>query len=590
MKKRTLLTCGLAAALFAGCSSDDKLTVDDGTVSNGGSGYLALNVSLPTTGNAPRAIGANNQSDDQYNQGAANEYAVNTIHLVCYDASGKAVQAFEYTGDAWSTPPAPANGITTESVLKVQPVQSDVAQILVLVNAPSTLKFKKNAENKLTGEMAYNSDTYVSTYDDFKKFKFTDDVTGGGSSFFMSNSPLSDGTKLTELVNVVPQNTMEAAMADMRTVNVERAAGKVSLAHQANKSSSDTNSPGWNEWEYTLDASGYKKDKVTFNSWMLDVTNKVTYPVRHYTKDWEAYVGYLSKQRFKGTSVYEGNTYAENANGTYYRTYWAEDPNYGSYIEGDFNKVELLTQFTANSLSTPLYCNENTFDVYNMQQRQSTRVILKATYKPYNLTIGSDGNWYRIGNSNKAYNLSDINTLIQKIKSADGGATWNCASVELDASSLEAGSNELDNTNFGTTLDATHGAEQVTAINKVLGTVTVYKNCECYYVARIQHFGSYYTPWGIETGSDTYFTQYYNYTGSLPSGKTESDLNKAYLGRYGIVRNNWYELELGEVSAPGEPTIPTASAGTDPDDEEKYYIQATVKIMDWAVRKQSVNL
>lgn len=590
MKKRTLLTCGLAAALFAGCSSDDKLTVDDGTVSNGGSGsgYLALNVSLPTTGNAPRAI-ADDQRDDKYNQGAPNEYAVNSIHLVCYDGSGNALQAFQYTGDAWSTPSASATGITTESVLKVQPVKSGVEQILVLVNAPAGLTFETDGD-KLTGEMTYNSTT-VSTYDEFKNFKFTDDVTGGGSKFYMSNSPLSDGTKLTELVHVVPQNTMEAAMADVRTVNVERAAGKVSLAHQANKSSSDPNYPdnvGWIDWEYTLDASGYVKDKVTFNSWMLDVTNKVTYPVRHYNKTWEDYVGYHD-QRFKGTSV----TYVGNDKETYYRTYWAEDPNYGSYIEGDFNKVQLLTQFTANSLSTPLYCNENTFDVYNMQQRQSTRVILKATYKPNGLTIGSDGNWYRIGNSNKAYNLTQINSLIQNIKSADGGATWDCASVELDASTLEAGSNVLDNTNFGTTLhtNPTYSAEQVTAINKVLGTVTVYKNCECYYVARIQHFGSYYTPWGIETGWDTSgFTQYYNYTGSLPSGKTESDLNKAYLGRYGIVRNNWYELELGEVSAPGEPTIPTASAGTDPDDEEKYYIQANIKIMDWAVRKQSVNL
>ena len=61
-----------------------------------------------------------------------------------------------------------------------------------------------------------------------------------------------------------------------------------------------------------------------------------------------------------------------------------------------------------------------------------------------------------------------------------------------------------------------------------------------------------------------------------------------YLGRYGIVRNNWYELELGKVSAPGSPTVPELSDKAD--DEQKYYLQATVKIMDWAVRKQSVDL
>ena len=61
-----------------------------------------------------------------------------------------------------------------------------------------------------------------------------------------------------------------------------------------------------------------------------------------------------------------------------------------------------------------------------------------------------------------------------------------------------------------------------------------------------------------------------------------------YLGRYGIVRNNWYQLELGEIKAPGTPTVPSLSDKAD--DEQKYYIQATVKIMDWAVHKQSVDL
>ena len=45
---------------------------------------------------------------------------------------------------------------------------------------------------------------------------------------------------------------------------------------------------------------------------------------------------------------------------------------------------------------------------------------------------------------------------------------------------------------------------------------------------------------------------------------------------------------LNSISAPGEPTIPTPADS--PDDVTNYYISATVKIMDWAVRKQSVNL
>lgn len=580
MKKRTLLTCGLAAALFAGCSSDDKLTVDDGTVAQGKSGYLALNVSLPTTGNAPRAIGTNDQSDDKYNHGVSAEYAVNTIHLVCYDASGNALQAFRYTGDAWSTPPASATGITTESVLKVQPVKSNVAQILVLVNAPSTLVFEADTEGKLTGKMTYPNitGTAVTTFDGFKNFKFTDDVTGSGSSFFMSNSPLSNGTALTELVQVDPKNTMEEAMVDVRTVNVERATGKVSLAHKANKSSSDPYAPGWNDWEYTLNASGYVKDKVTFNSWMLDITNTVTYPVRHYSIAWEnANLVGKNGQRFRGTTTYQGN-----GNADYNRTYWAEDPNYGdsyTYAEADFTSIKTNT-YSGTDLDEALYCKENTFTVQNMEQRQSTRVLLQAQYVPFKNDTWhpeSDGTWYRLGNSNTPYNADEINNLISKISG--------CSGVEIKSTLAATPARVFTADDFD---NLTNPSSQVEAINKTLGTITIFAQGICYYVARIQHFGSYYTPWGNEPGGDaTTFDQYVNYT---KQGDSDA-LNKAFLGRYGIVRNNWYELELGTVSAPGEPTVPNIPTGTNnSDDELYYYIQANVKIMDWAVRKQSVDL
>ena len=538
---------------------------------------MALNVSLPTTGNAPRAIGTNDQSDDKYNHGVSAEYAVNTIHLVCYDASGNALQAFRYTGDAWSTPPASATGITTESVLKVQPVKSTVAQILVLVNAPSTLVFEADAEGKLTGKMTYpnSTGTAVTTFAGFKDLKFTDDVTGGGSSFFMSNSPLSNGTELTELVQVVPQNTMEAAMADVRTVNVERATGKVSLAHKANKQSSDVGYPeGWTDWTYQLGASGYVKDEVTFTGWMLDVTNDVTYPVRHYNKEWEktALVG-KNGQRFKGTTTYKGN-----GNADYNRTYWAEDPNYGSYESSDFTTATGLA-FTSNELTKALYCKENTFNVKNMEQRQSTRVILQAQYVPFkNDTWApeSDGTWYRLGNSNTPYNADDINNLISKISG--------CSGVEIKSTLAATPARVFTADDFD---HLTNPSSQVEAINKTLGTITIFAKGICYYVARIQHFGSYYTPWGTEPDGDaTGFDQFVNYTKEGAS----DDLDKAFLGRYGIVRNNWYELELGKVSSPGEPIIPEIPADVNSDDELNYYIQANVKIMDWAVRKQSVNL
>lgn len=91
-----------------------------------------------------------------------------------------------------------------------------------------------------------------------------------------------------------------------------------------------------------------------------------------------------------------------------------------------------------------------------------------------------------------------------------------------------------------------------------------YKDGECYYYTQaIKHFGQNYT---------------------LGDDKTATK----YIGRYGVVRNNWYELTINSVSGPGEPEI------TPPDDEhvddEEGYIKCTINVLSWAKRSQSVEL
>ena len=96
--------------------------------------------------------------------------------------------------------------------------------------------------------------------------------------------------------------------------------------------------------------------------------------------------------------------------------------------------------------------------------------------------------------------------------------------------------------------------------------VDYYKEGVCFYVARIKHFGDKLTPWAY--GAD------YN--------------AKDHLGRYGVVRNNWYVLTIKAVDkGPGEPTIPTTPPGID--DEMTYYIDAQIRILSWAKRTQDVE-
>ena len=67
------------------------------------------------------------------------------------------------------------------------------------------------------------------------------------------------------------------------------------------------------------------------------------------------------------------------------------------------------------------------------------------------------------------------------------------------------------------------------------------------------------------------------------------DAKPLRLGRYGVLRNNWYELSVNSVSGPGYPDVPKVNP-TDPDDVNDQYINVEVKILDWAMRKQVIDL
>ena len=61
-----------------------------------------------------------------------------------------------------------------------------------------------------------------------------------------------------------------------------------------------------------------------------------------------------------------------------------------------------------------------------------------------------------------------------------------------------------------------------------------------------------------------------------------------HLGRYGVVRNNWYQLTVKSVSGPGEPDIPVIP--DEPADARESYINCEINILSWAVREQDVVL
>ena len=128
--------------------------------------------------------------------------------------------------------------------------------------------------------------------------------------------------------------------------------------------------------------------------------------------------------------------------------------------------------------------------------------------------------------------------------------------------------------------------------------LSYYKNGVSYYNVRIKHFGEAETPWDatdvVSGGSgvnvnEIYFNTLQNAT--VTEEKLATGQNN-FLGRYGVVRDNWYKLDIEAITKIGSatPEDPSKTTPDTPDDEIENYISVHVHIVPWVLRSQSVIL
>ena len=125
----------------------------------------------------------------------------------------------------------------------------------------------------------------------------------------------------------------------------------------------------------------------------------------------------------------------------------------------------------------------------------------------------------------------------------------------------------------------------ITRVNQ-LTSITEYTNGVSYYVKPIQHFGDNYTPWNTDiVGTTT--EEVYNENNA---NWNTADHAQNYLGRYGLVRNNWYELNISAIKSLGYATIPDIDDDlSDDNNEQKKYFAVEIHILSWAKRTQNVE-
>ena len=585
---------GLAviAAMTASCSSNNDLVNGGNGENETGASYASITINLPTT-SGTRA------KNDNFDGGTASEYAVNDATLVIFRKGiATSENDYQYVETAplgnlepWKKDNTEGNGITTEATITAELKQATVGEkgdyyALVILNN----KDKNDAEKITlpTGTTTYGKWNVATNA---TETKLVDNTKG----FYMANAPefTTANVEPTTLVPIkgIYRTKEEAQSKPGTTVHVERGLAKVTVGKGTG-----------NDYFTGAKASGskYSDDDVKITNWALDVTNKSSFPV-HVTSGLKAGTTISEGQTVTGyTDIWEnaaattGTVPATSrfvsqlsATGAFKRVYWGIDPNYSM---GSTDLAKCKEQFTLvkadgsdavwKTSTEPLYCLENTFDINNMTQGQTTRVLLKATYTPSVLssTSETDKTFFMIGNSSDIWTKANlIAQITSKAKEALG--TTAELSVELKGNLLTAGTHVLTESNVSIKEGETEkvDADLVAKLNTKLGLdatnkigIKTYLNGESYYIARIKHFGDDLTPWAA--GNDTY-----------------GGNNLNWLGRYGVLRNNWYDLTINSISGPGYPDVPEVKPNT-PDDEDTKYINVEVKILDWAKRSQSWDL
>ena len=567
--------------MTASCSSNNDLVVGGGNGSGeneSGVSYASFSINLPTT-SGTRADG-----DLTFEDGNTNEYKVNDATLLIFK-KGSTEKEGDYTfvesAELGSMAPwkgSSETGVTTHAKItaKLGNVhKTDKLFALVLLNNGTVTNAKVTLPEDGDKFSTWNA-------------KATDKFATTENGFYMANAPLFKDNNVTTLVPIestkIYPTEEEAAKNAATDVYVERGLAKVTLG------------TGTTTEKTVADGSTYQGDKVTISNWALDVTNRKAFPIHNVdglTTDYnEIWSNTTTASPTNGATT---QRFVDNTATSAKRVYWGKDPNYDNIKlcdigedgktarDAEFKYVTNNTEVSARP-TTALYCLENTFNLLNMKQGQTTRIVFKATYKPASLPTG-ETTFYKIGKNTAIWSKDDLEKEIKAaVASVVSGATTENTKVKLDASENDitaAGTHYIAAANIkvtdatGTT-GATITPENITAINTQLGLnkdkkvgISTYASGESYYVARIKHFGDALTKW--------------------ESGQPYNDDNLSFLGRYGMLRNNWYELTVESVSGPGYPSVPEVKPNT-PDDEDDMYIKVSVKILKWAKRSQKVDL
>lgn len=628
MKKFGFFALLAAGLLLGACSSEiNDENPKGGDYTDGA--YIGISLQLPSAVSATRA-------NEDFEDGEDDEFAVKdaTLYLFQGDSEAAATYLAQYTigtefvkdqFDDTETDNAPnitstyceATQITTEVANKIKGSSKNVYAYVVVNN---------NAQIPALDE--------TETFAAFSQRQFTafgSPIAAkkniGTTGLLMTSSPIcdekggsaaapTDAAKYRTLIIVdkdkIFHTAEEAKEAPAACIYVERAAAKITVSSAAkfpalDGSTKDIEFVGWQIINYEPKFYNTRQIEAAWGELATDAATPDTdFPL------WSTVSAY-NKYRFVSYAPFASHIpgyaagYGEHTTG--YRTYFAKDINYDNGVKLEKTVADLEGDWMVSGDHG--YTTENTFDVEHMTFANTTQVTLK-----YKFNDGDD--FYTLNGGNVIYDETGIENLlvssitnlptvfylldqaVTEASTASGISITGRIVVDITAPSASKDGVEytptfeifngttsyLDNVTASTKTDLTNAITD--AVNTF--SVSFYKGGFAYYNARIKHFGDYETPWNSTKPFETVspgetVQQIYGF------GEATDKSSERFLGRYGVVRDNWYKLTVSGIKHIGtaEP-VDVSAQTTIPDDEIDNFISIHVHILPWVIREQAIDL
>lgn len=639
MKKLSFLMLAVAGMLFAACSSDKDAAEGpqvpgDQVISEG---YVALNIHLPSTPTL-RAM------NDQYDDGIADEYKVTDACLFLYqkastDAEGAAtlVSAQPLTYDALN------NTLNNDNVTTDFPAWAKILgtidpskdlfalvcvnykDVITIANGKPTVAgttLDKDGGSTFAQLLDVATDNgMIGSSNDY--FFMTNTVASTAQGGAVTTAPTKDNlVTLAKLDASKIFSTEQAAKANAAgDVYVERAVAKATMKYASTLKVANTLEIGSIEWA-------------------INNTEPTSYVVRNMGDLATDYMKYSSEGFATAEYRMVGNTKFDAAD--LYRTYWCVDPQYATDATLTLGASSYVAAAKGAATATPLYCHENTFDVAHQNYKNTTRAVVKVTLEDkgtfwavndattkyatdaaakaaagsFQAAVLNDARIKKFFKDNLVAGHSFTATAEDFTLTYDEPGTG-AGYVTLTGITLNTSSSNLT-TACSTDLNFTDADAAKTAFDALGTLATIISDINAdvkvkkfvggnmWYTARFEHFANTayekslttyaeatakgqgdLAPWNCwePTGKKPTAGSVAN---SYPAGTTKT-AEENYLGRYGMVRNNWYDVQIDKIDGFGEPVDPSLSVDnpTTPDDNPESYISVKIYVLSWAKRTQS---